>query len=36
MSYNQSFDKIRLLVIDLINKGSDFDCIQCIDGDFKI
>lgn len=30
------FAKVRLPVIGLINKGSDFDCIQCIDGDFKI
>ena len=32
----EQFDKVRLPVIGLINKGSDFDCIQCTDGDFKI
>ena len=32
----EQFDKVSLPVIGLINKGSGFDCIQCIDGDFKI
>lgn len=36
MSYSQSFNKIGLLVIDLINKGSGFDPIIHTDGDFKI
>lgn len=32
----EQFDKVRLPVIGLINKGSDFDCIQCIDGKYYI
>ena len=32
----EQFDKVRLPVVGLINEGSDFDCIQCTDGDFKI
>ena len=32
----EQFSKVRLPLIGLINKGSDFDSIQCSDGDFKI
>ena len=32
----EQFSKVKLPFISSINKGSDFDCIQCIDGDFKI
>ena len=32
----EQFANVRVPMIGLINKGSDFDCIQCVDGDFKI
>ena len=32
----EQFSKVKLPFISSINKGSDFDCIQCIDGNFKI
>ena len=30
----EQFNKVKLPVGGLINKGSDFDCIQCIDGNY--
>ena len=32
----EQFDKVRLPLIGLINKDSNFDCIQCVDGDYYL
>lgn len=32
----EQFSKVKLPVISSINKGSDFDCIQCVDGNYYL
>ena len=32
----EQFSKVKLPIGGIVNKGSGFDCIQCIDGDFYL